>query len=166
MREREQTDHGPCGVARGTSRDKRLPRAPVGGAWPESIAISQIGQCAGFGAQSGDDVVVIDDMNRAGTFAPAAVDGGQNPRINGDERKAGTVLAVTPSEPKDWTTGPLSTPSAAEGGGRRPAFTGGLPSRHTGRPGDGACLPDSSTAQHRGDPVTKTRRLDADLRRR
>ena len=94
------------------------------------------------------------------------MDGGQNPRLNGDERKAGTVLAVTPSEPKGWTAGGLSTPSAAEGGGRRPAFTGGQPSRHTGRPGDGACLPDGSPVGHRGAPVTKTRRLDADSRRR
>ena len=47
-----------------------------------------------------------------------------------------------------------------------PAFTGGQPFRHTGRPGDGAYLPDGSTAGYRGDLVTKMRRLDADLRRR
>ena len=47
-----------------------------------------------------------------------------------------------------------------------PAFTGGRPFRHTGRPEESACVPGGSTAGYRVDPVTKTRRLYADLRRR
>jgi hypothetical protein len=54
-----------------------------------------------------------------------AVDGGLNPRINGAGQNIGTEFAVIPPEQKDWTVSPLSTPLAARGGGRRPAFTGG-----------------------------------------
>ena len=38
------------------------------------------------------------------------VDGGQNPRINGDGQKVGTRFAITSSMQKGWTVGPLSTP--------------------------------------------------------
>jgi hypothetical protein len=34
-------------------------------------------------------------------------------------------ICRNPPEQKDWTVSPLSTPLAARGGGRRPAFTGG-----------------------------------------
>ena len=80
-------------------------------------------------------------------FLTDNVDGGQDPRLNGAEAKVGTRLAVTPSEPKGWRAGPLSTPSAAEGGGRRPAFTAGQPSRHTRTASGGANLPDYRTAE-------------------
>ena len=53
-----------------------------------------------------------------------SVDGGLNPRINGAGQNIGTEFAVIPPEQKDWTVSPLSTPLAARGGGRRPAFTG------------------------------------------
>src|SRR4051794_30569851 len=59
------------------------------------------------------------------TFTRPDVDGGLNPRKSGAGRKVGTGLAVTPSEPRGWPANLLSTPSAAEGGGRRPGFTGG-----------------------------------------
>ncbi len=46
------------------------------------------------------------------------VGGGQNPRKYGGGRKIGTEFATGPSWQKGWTAVPLSTPSAAEGGGR------------------------------------------------
>jgi hypothetical protein len=58
-------------------------------------------------------------------FFATHVDGGLNPRINGAGQNIGTEFAVIPPEQKDWTVSPLSTPLAARGGGRRPAFTGG-----------------------------------------
>lgn len=94
------------------------------------------------------------------------VDGGQNPHINGDKPKAGTEFAVAPPGQRGWTADRLSTPSAAEGGGRRPAFTGGQPSRHNRSPGVGARLPDGIPRRHRGLPVTKFRHLCAGFHRR
>ena len=96
----------------------------------------------------------------------AGADGGQNPHINGDKPKAGTEFAVAPPGPRGWTAGRLSTPSAAEGGGRRPAFTWGQPSRHNRPPGVGARLPDGIPRRHRGLPVTKFRHLCAGFHRR
>jgi hypothetical protein len=51
------------------------------------------------------------------------VNGGRNPRNSGDELKTGTLFAVKSMVATALTGGPLSMPSAAEGGGRRPAFT-------------------------------------------
>ena len=51
------------------------------------------------------------------------VDGGLNPRIFGGGAKIGTNFAVDFSAAKRWDDRPLSTPQAAGGGGRRPAFT-------------------------------------------
>ena len=67
-------------------------------------------------------------VSRPEPIASSAVDGGQNPRTMGDMQKAGTELAVTPPGQRGRTAGRLSTPSAAGGRGRRPAFTGGQPS--------------------------------------
>src|SRR5208282_1645541 len=60
------------------------------------------------------------------------VNGGLNPRINGARQKTGTELAGAPSrflpsfdQMPQRSGSPLSTPSAATGGGRRPAFTEG-----------------------------------------
>ena len=57
-------------------------------------------------------------------FCYAVVDGGQNPRKSGAGRKTGTNLAVDLFTAYGLGGKPLSTPLAAEGGGRRPAFTG------------------------------------------
>src|SRR5277367_6288487 len=65
-------------------------------------------------------------------FGPTSVNGGPNPRKSGAGRKIGMTFAVgvslsLPSFDQQPTAAcsHLSTPSAAEGGGRRPAFTGG-----------------------------------------
>ncbi len=52
------------------------------------------------------------------------VDGGRNPRIDGGVGKTGTELAVESTVATGLPGSPLSMPSAAEGGGQRPAFTG------------------------------------------
>ena len=52
------------------------------------------------------------------------VDGGLNPRISGAVSKIGTKFAVKSTVARRLGDGPMSTPSAAGGGGQRPAFTG------------------------------------------
>src|ERR1700676_5152790 len=76
----------------------------------------------------------------------AGVDGGLNPRINGAGRKVGTEFAVMPPEQKGCTVGPLSTPLAARGGGRRPAFTG---ANRAVTMGDQGAVPDVLTVPDR-----------------
>ena len=72
------------------------------------------------------DYAVVEAVQIEGhTDSTGTVDGGLNPRINGAGQNIGTEFAVIPPEQKDWTVSPLSTPLAARGGGRRPAFTGG-----------------------------------------
>jgi hypothetical protein len=54
------------------------------------------------------------------------VDGGRNPRINGDRQKAGTELAAKPPVRKGWVVGPCQR--------RKPpkaSVYGGLPPRHS-----------------------------------
>ena len=53
-----------------------------------------------------------------------AVDGGLNPRINGDGLKTGTELAIGPLVARLLAGRPLSMPKPPLGGGRRPALTG------------------------------------------
>src|ERR1019366_6333919 len=72
VRQGEQANHYASGVARGTGREESFPGTPVSRAWPEGVTIGQIGQRAGFGAQSGDDVMVIDDMDGLACFGPAS----------------------------------------------------------------------------------------------
>jgi hypothetical protein len=82
------------------------------------------------------------EVARRGSFAAVArdrevapshvVNGGQNPRNSGGDRKTGTELAgaighalpsFDPAPTAIWQ--PPVNAIAAEGGGRRPAFTGG-----------------------------------------
>ena len=74
----------------------------------------------------------VEDASLLRQIILPAVDGGVNPRKSGDDRKSGTRIAAPDRPPgrlsircKRLFGGPLSTPSAAEGGGRRPAFTEG-----------------------------------------
>lgn len=58
------------------------------------------------------------------------VDGGLNPRLSGAVRKIGTKLAVERFVAKGLQDRPLSTPSAAEGGGPKASVYRGLSPSH------------------------------------
>ena len=66
-----------------------------------------------------------DRNDTLGCRRQVAVDGGENPRLFGGGEKVGTNFAVELLAAKSRGERPLPTPIAAEGGGRRPAFTGG-----------------------------------------
>ena len=68
----EQADHGARRVAHRTVDGEGVPSAPVSGAWPQRVAIRQIGQGARFGPQRGDHVVVVDHVNGAGALGSAS----------------------------------------------------------------------------------------------
>src|ERR1019366_4795820 len=135
----EQADHCASGVAHGTGREESFPCAPVSGARPEGVAIGQIGQCARFGAQSGDDVTVIDDMDRyVAAFGPASAGQSENEgaaEIRLDavvmDPRMQTMTDLERYKRRDdtrsrmrWSRGPSSPPRSspaprAEAGGRR-----------------------------------------------
>jgi hypothetical protein len=107
----------------------------VGGIDFDLCRNSETGQIENWAQTIIDDFATYAEVSPSGTgvkifFTYSAedlprVDGGLNPRINGAGQNIGTEFAVIPPEQKDWTVSPLSTPLAARGGGRRPAFTGG-----------------------------------------
>jgi hypothetical protein len=67
------------------------------------------------------------------------VDGGENPRKSGAGPKAGTRFAVDLFVAKRQGGKPLSTPSAAEGGGRSPVRGGSQQEVGDGGDSDGRC---------------------------
>ncbi len=68
----EQADHGARRVAHRTVGGESVPGAPVSGAWPQRVAIRQIGQGARLGPQRRDHVVVVDHVNGTGALGSAS----------------------------------------------------------------------------------------------
>jgi hypothetical protein len=78
--------------------------------WPEVQALL-CPRCADNALTTKLDTAHVKDLLALLRFAENPhVDGGQNPRINGDGQKVGTRFATTSSMQKGWTVGALSTP--------------------------------------------------------
>ena len=71
MRQRQQADHRARGLTRRLGGGKGIEGPVILAARPQRVAVGEMGQGAGLGAQRGDDVPVADHVNRRSALGAA-----------------------------------------------------------------------------------------------